>query len=387
MTATRTVRLGEALAGARAAGRPALACYYPVGYPTLTASRTVLHALARHCDILEVGLPHHTPVLDGPEIRTATATALARGVRIRHLLSTLAGLARTSPAALLVMSYWQPIARYGPERFAAELAAAGATGILLPDLPDAEAHTWLDPARAHALDTVPLAPGTDPATLARLRATASGMVYTPAARGLTGSTGPLAADLPDRTDALRAAAGLPVAVGVGIASPHHAHAAAQHADCVVVGSALVRAARHSPGTEPAAAARLAADLMAAITPRGATPMPLTRPSAQSTPRSDQALAAFLSNRIAETDTTGCTAERRALAGIRTVLAEFQATYLRAHEYPPDDYILGQVDALRWALQCTAAAAFSHHPDLPHAVQQSTDTTPTPAAAEAAAPTP
>ncbi|MEU1277803.1 hypothetical protein [Streptomyces sp. NPDC005805] len=88
------------------------------------------------------------------------------------------------------------------------------------------------------------------------------------------------------------------------------------------------------------------------------------PSAESTPATDRALAAFLRARVAEASTSGCSAERKALAGVRAVLDEFEDKHLSAHESPIDDYVVGQIDALRWALQCVAAAAFSHHPALP-----------------------
>ncbi|GHG13786.1 tryptophan synthase alpha chain [Streptomyces filamentosus] len=203
---------------ARAARRAALAAYYPVGFPTVEQSLVNLQALAQHADVVEVGLPFSDPVLDGPTIQQATRQALDAGFRMKDLFTAVRAIRTASRAAVLVMTYWQPVADQ-VDRFAADLAEAGAAGALIPDLPLEEAGTWLAAARRHGLHAVPLAPPTaSDEHLARICAAASGMIYAPATSGVTGHTGPLAPDLPAFVDRLCAYTRLPISVGIGISN-------------------------------------------------------------------------------------------------------------------------------------------------------------------------
>ncbi|MER7688281.1 tryptophan synthase subunit alpha [Streptomyces sp. NPDC097610] len=242
------LELDRAFRTARAAQRAALAAYYPVGFPTIEQSILNLQALAEHADVIEVGLPFSDPVLDGPTIQQATSQALDAGFRMRHLLTAVRAVRTTSRASVLVMTYWQPVARRGADRFAAEIADAGAAGAIIPDLPLEEAGPWLAAAQQHGLHTVPVvAPTADDARLARICATAGGMIYAPAVAGVTGHTGPLAAGLPGFVTRLRTLTSLPVSVGIGVSSAEQAHRAAQYADGVIVGSALIRQIQNVPG--------------------------------------------------------------------------------------------------------------------------------------------
>lgn len=120
-------KLSTVLAAAKAADRAALIGYLPAGFPTVDGGIKAVNALVEGgCDIVEVGLPHSDPVLDGPTIQTADDIALRGGVRIKDVLRTVQEVADTHPAAaVLVMTYWNPVERYGVARFAADLAAAG----------------------------------------------------------------------------------------------------------------------------------------------------------------------------------------------------------------------------------------------------------------------
>ncbi|WP_051853233.1 tryptophan synthase subunit alpha [Streptomyces sp. NRRL S-146] len=255
-------RLDQVFAATRAQGRAALAAYLPVGFPTFSQSMDALHAVAAHADVLELGVPFSDPMMDGPIIQQATAQSLAGGFRMRHLFEAARQLSATSAAALLVMTYWQPVARYGPRRFADELALAGAAGVILPDLPVEEAGEWLAAARARGLHTVfVVAPNSSDARLARVCAAGSGMVYAPAVAGVTGAQGPLASGLPAFVDRLRAVTAVPVGVGIGVSTPDQAAIVSTFADAVIVGSALIRRLQTAPGPAGArAAASLARDL-------------------------------------------------------------------------------------------------------------------------------
>ncbi|MBC2869869.1 tryptophan synthase subunit alpha [Streptomyces mexicanus] len=253
-------RLERTLAASSAEGRAALGLYLPIGYPTRSASVDALHFMAQSADVLELGVPHTHPVLDGPVIRQAAAEALAGGFRMRDLFAAASELSASSPAALVVMSYWAPIAEYGPRPFAYELAAAGGSGVLIPDLPESEATGWQAAAGAAGLSTIALIPAhASAARLAAIGAATTGMVYAPATPGPTGGQGPLRPYLPRLVRRLREATRLPVAVGIGISTPAQAEYASGFADAVVVGSAVIRRMQDQPNSPAAAAAAAARD--------------------------------------------------------------------------------------------------------------------------------
>ncbi|ELP65779.1 tryptophan synthase subunit alpha [Streptomyces turgidiscabies] len=258
-------RLDRALAVSHAKGRAALGLYLPLGYPTPTASLDALHSMAQSADVLEIGVPHHDPVMDGPLIREASAQALAAGFQMHDVFTATSELTASTPAALLVMSYWAPIAQYGIEPFARRLAAAGGAGVLIPDLPPPAAEAWRAAAASAGLHTIPLIQSrASTAQLAAIGASHSGMVYAPATPGLTGSQHPLSPDLPRLVHRLRTTTHLPVAVGIGISTPGQAAQASAYADAVVVGSAVIRRMRDEPNTPATAADEIARDFAAGV---------------------------------------------------------------------------------------------------------------------------
>jgi len=236
-------KLSETLAATKAEGRAALIGYLPAGFPTVDGGIRAINALIEGgCDIVEVGLPHSDPVLDGATIQTADDIALRGGVRIKDVLRTVAEVAAAHPAApVLVMTYWNPVDRYGVARFAADLAAAGGAGCILPDLPVEESEEWRKAAGEHGLDTVfVVAPSSQSPRLAEVTAAGSGFVYAAAVMGVTGTraaVGNLAEDLVART---RATTDLPVCVGLGVSDAAQAAEVAAFADGVIVGSAFVQ---------------------------------------------------------------------------------------------------------------------------------------------------
>ncbi|MGW1615687.1 tryptophan synthase subunit alpha [Streptomyces sp. NPDC002285] len=258
-------RLDRALAVSHAKGRAALGLYLPLGYPTRTASLDALQLMAQSADVLEIGIPHHDPVMDGPVIREASAQALAGGFEMHDVFTATSELTASTPAALLVMSYWAPIAQYGIEPFVRRLAAAGGAGVLIPDLPPAAAAAWRAAAASAGLHTIPLIPShASTVQLAAIGASHRGMVYAPATPGLTGSQHPLSPDLPRLVHRLRTATHLPVAVGIGISTPGQAAQASAYADAVVVGSAVIRRMQDQPNSPATAAAEIARDFAAGV---------------------------------------------------------------------------------------------------------------------------
>ncbi|AXK37739.1 tryptophan synthase subunit alpha [Streptomyces armeniacus] len=234
--------LRTTLAAAADEGRAALVGYLPAGFPTVDGGIQACTALLEGgCDIVEVGLPHSDPVLDGPVIQTADDIALRGGVRIADVLRTVRETHAATGAPVLCMTYWNPVDRYGAERFAAELAAAGGAGCILPDLPVEESDGWRKAAEQHGLATVfVVAPSSKDARLARITEAGSGFVYAASLMGVTGtreSVGREAAELVRRT---RATTRLPVCVGLGVSTPGQAAEVAAFADGVIVGSAFVK---------------------------------------------------------------------------------------------------------------------------------------------------
>ncbi|MFJ3929683.1 tryptophan synthase subunit alpha [Streptomyces sp. NPDC090029] len=256
--------LNRTLAAARAEGRAALIAYLPAGFPTVDVGiEAVKAAFDGGADIVEVGLPHSDPVLDGPVIQTADDIALRGGVRIADVLRTVREAHAATGKPVLVMTYWNPVDRYGAERFAAELAEAGGAGCILPDLPVQESELWREHAEKHGLATVfVVAPSSKDERLAKITAAGSGFVYAASLMGVTGtraSVGEQAADLVRRT---RATCELPVCVGLGVSNPEQAAEVASFADGVIVGSAFVKRMLDADGDAVAVAAvrELAGDL-------------------------------------------------------------------------------------------------------------------------------
>jgi len=146
--------LSDALGKAKAEGRAALIGYLPVGYPTVDASIEAMRAMvAGGVDIVEVGVPYSDPVMDGPTIQTATEQAVRAGVTLRDALTAVRAVVDAGAAAV-TMGYWNQIDRYGVERFATDLAAAGGSGAVTPDLIPDEAAEWIAASDAAGLDRI-----------------------------------------------------------------------------------------------------------------------------------------------------------------------------------------------------------------------------------------
>jgi tryptophan synthase alpha chain len=252
--------VADALAGARAQGRSALIGYLPAGFPTVDQSIALLAAMVEGgVDVVEVGLPYSDPVMDGPSIQAAADIALRSGVRIRDVFRVVEATAARAPT--LVMTYWNPVERYGVERFASDLAAAGGTGLITPDLIPDEAAEWTAAADSRGLDKVFLvAPSS---TDQRLRTTAEacrGFVYATSVMGVTGAREQTSSAAPELVARVRAVSELPVAVGLGVSNGDQAAQVAGYADGVVVGSAFVNAVRSTVSDAADAVRDLAAEL-------------------------------------------------------------------------------------------------------------------------------
>ncbi|MEU4403198.1 tryptophan synthase subunit alpha [Streptosporangium sp. NPDC023963] len=262
MTTLQTV-----FAKAKADDRAALIGYLPAGFPSKDGAIAVATAMVEAgCDVIEIGLPYSDPLMDGPTIQDAVHRALTNGTRIADVLRTVEGVAATG-AATLVMTYWNPIDRYGADRFARDLANAGGVGTITPDLTPEEAGPWREASAAAGIDTVFLvAPSSTEARIKAVVDSCTGFVYAASLMGVTGareSVGEAAQGLVERT---RPHTSLPVCVGLGVGTGRQAAEVAGYADGVIVGSAFIRRVLDAPDeTSGLAAVReLGAELAAGV---------------------------------------------------------------------------------------------------------------------------
>lgn len=264
---TTTSTLAAVLGTARAENRAALIGYLPVGYPdTLTSIEAMCAMVAGGADVIEIGVPYSDPGMDGPTIQAAVDPAVRAGVGMADVLRAVAAVSDAGAAAV-VMSYWNPIEKYGVARFAADLAAAGGAGAITPDLIPDEAGEWLAASEAHNLDRVFLvAPSSTDARVISTAAASRGFVYAASTMGVTGvraAVSDTATNLVSRVR--RLAPDIAVCVGLGVSNADQAAEVAAFADGVIVGSAFVRCLLDSPdrgGVQ--ATGKLAGELAAGV---------------------------------------------------------------------------------------------------------------------------
>lgn len=250
--------LDSLFAETRSEGRAALIGYLPAGYPTVEASQDLLAAMIDGgADLIEVGVPYSDPVMDGPTIQAAADTALRNGFRLRQLFDVVESISSRGGRAV-VMTYWNPVLRYGVDKFSRDLAAAGGLGLITPDLIPDEAEDWMKASEAHGLDRIFLvAPSSSEERIDRTVRACSGFVYATAVMGVTGARDQVGSGAADLVGRARAHTDLPIGVGLGVRSGEQAAEVASFADAVIVGSAFVSKAEQGPEAVRGLAAELA----------------------------------------------------------------------------------------------------------------------------------
>jgi tryptophan synthase alpha chain len=235
-------RLQALFSACRAEDRAALIGYLPTGYPDVPTSVDAMKALTESgCDLIEVGVPYSDPGMDGPVIANAAELALRGGVRVRDTLSAVEAITAAGGRAV-VMTYWNPVLRYGVDAFARDLAAAGGYGLITPDLIPDEAEQWLAASEQHNLDRIFLvAPSSTPQRLADTVAASRGFVYAASTMGVTGARDAVSNAAPELVGRVKEVSDIAVGVGLGVRSREQAAEIAGYADGVIVGSALVSA--------------------------------------------------------------------------------------------------------------------------------------------------
>lgn len=251
-------RVSRAFSLAHSEHRSALIGYLPAGFPSVSESiELVLAMIDNGVDLIEVGLPYSDPLMDGPVIQSAVSVALSGGATTESVLEVVGAISDHGGSSV-VMSYWNPIERYGVSRFAENLVARGGSGLITPDLTIEEAGPWLTAATASHLDPIFLvAPSSSDSRIAAIARQTRGFVYAASTMGVTGTRENVSSMAPELVHRVRKLTSLPIAVGLGVSTGAQAAAISQYADGVIVGSAFVQAAK-SGGV--AAVGELAAEL-------------------------------------------------------------------------------------------------------------------------------
>ena len=249
----------DKIAAARAEGRPALIGYLPAGFPDVETSIEAAVALAENgVDVIEIGIPYSDPVMDGAVIQAATVQALDNGFKVSQIFDVVKGITSRTNAAVMVMTYWNPVLRMGVDEFSRRFAEAGGAGLITPDLVPDEAAEWIEASEKHHLERVFLiAPSSTPARVQHTVDSSSGFVYCVSLMGVTGARSAVSSAAQAVVDAAHAAGAENACVGLGVSRREHVEEIGAYADGVIVGTALVAALRDG-GVE--AVGKLAAEL-------------------------------------------------------------------------------------------------------------------------------
>lgn len=240
--------------------------YVPAGFPTIDGAKQIIKAMVDGgVDAIEVGFPYSDPVMDGPTIQAAADRSLANGTNASDVMDTLKFAASLVPA--VIMSYWNPIEKYGVDKFASDMAAVGGSGTITPDLTIDEAEAWLNSCQANSLNSIfVIAPSTNDVRLEKVLSHCGGFVYAASLMGVTGARAEVSDAAKILVERARKLSNLPISVGLGVSTPEQAAGVAKYADGVIVGSAFINAIQQAPDLETGLAAvkKLAQQLKAGI---------------------------------------------------------------------------------------------------------------------------
>lgn len=255
-------RIAGSFASLRERGETALIPYLMAGYPSLEATKDLLHAVVHAgADLVELGVPFSDPLADGATLQRASHQALAAGTTLRHVLELVASVRSEVEVPLVLMTYVNPVLRMGLHRFAFMAGAAGVDGLIVPDLPVEEAADLRRCCARARVDLVGMvAPTTPAARVRKVTHGASGFVYCVSLRGVTGARSGLSAEARPLVDLVRAETDLPAVVGFGVSTPAHVSAVTSFADGAVVASALIDRIAGAPHRRVEAAASFVREL-------------------------------------------------------------------------------------------------------------------------------
>jgi len=245
-----TTALDDLFVKVRAENRAALIAYIPAGFPSVEGCKKVIQAFVDGgVDAIEIGFPYSDPVMDGPTIQAAADQSLAQGTGAREVFDALK-TASDHGVAAVVMTYWNPIEKYGAEKFAQAIVDNGGSGVITPDLTIEESGTWRAAVAKTGINPIyVVAPSTTKERLPLVTAQCGGFVYAASLMGVTGARATVSTGAPDLVERIRTTTGLPVSVGLGVSTREQAKGVAAYADGVIVGSAFIKAILDAPDEE------------------------------------------------------------------------------------------------------------------------------------------
>jgi len=223
-------------------GKKALIPYIMAGDPTLNDTKRFVSELEEvGADIIELGVPFTDPLADGPTIQRASERALKQGVTLRKVLALVEDIRQDSKIPLILMTYYNPVFKYGTEAFVREAVRVGVDGIIVPDLIPDEAGDFTGFTKKHKLDTIfLLAPTSTEERINKVVKVSTGFIYYVSITGITGAQLLMDKSMTDTLSLIKTKTRKPIAIGFGISNPEEAAAVAELADGVIVGSAIVR---------------------------------------------------------------------------------------------------------------------------------------------------
>jgi tryptophan synthase alpha chain len=235
-------RISQVFKKLKQTGRKALIPYIMAGDPSLDITGRLVAALqGAGADIIELGVPFSDPLADGPTIQKAHERALQKGVTLRKVIALVREIRQTSQVPLILMTYFNPVFKFGIDAFVKEAVSAGVDGVIIPDLIPDEAHDFIAVARKHKLDTIfLLAPTSTLERIKRIVKASTGFIYYVSITGITGAKLSIGDPMKDTLGLIKNNTNKPVAVGFGISTPEEAAEISKIADGVIVGSAIVK---------------------------------------------------------------------------------------------------------------------------------------------------
>jgi tryptophan synthase alpha chain len=241
-TAVQPSRIAGTFEALREASRTGILPFVTAGFPHMNITEEIVVAMANAgANGFEIGVPYSDPMADGPTVQHSSQVALRNGTKVGDCIDLVRRLReRGVTVPLVLMGYYNPIVRYGVERFVADATAAGTDGFIVPDLPAVESDPLHSACRKYGRDLVYMvAPTITDELIDQVAKRASGFIYCVSVKGVTGARDKMSTTLPEYLDRVRAKTDVPLVVGFGISRPEHVNEVGQHSDGVIVASALL----------------------------------------------------------------------------------------------------------------------------------------------------
>ena len=240
--AVQPSRIASTFATLKSESKTGILPFVTAGFPTMETAEKIVIALAEAgANGFEIGIPYSDPMADGPTVQHSSQVSLQNGTKLVNCIALIGRLRAAGVSVpILLMGYYNPLVRYGVERFVADSAAAGVDGFIIPDLSVEESDLLFEACQKHGRDLVfMVAPTSTDAVVGGVASRASGFIYCVSVKGVTGARSEMSGSLPEYLDRIRTRTDVPLVVGFGVSRPEHVSDVGQHADGVIIASALM----------------------------------------------------------------------------------------------------------------------------------------------------